>query len=174
MPRQAFLYDKNIACYSETVTKIRAQTHQGAVVPMPPSSFSLLPLLPSGKMLKAKPFGCPDGQPCPFFRLGASQGRENGSEVQGQGENHPNALYGLPRGKDGPHAPPRQALAISPPVSSVPDSANFDPVPCSMPRRAENPPQAEAMFPVPMPFTGREKPPRSPVGPERSGGRRSR
>ena len=39
---------------------------------------------------------------------------------------------------------------------------------------AENPPQAEAMFPVPMPSTGREKPPRSPVGPKRSGGRRSR
>ena len=107
MPRQAFLYDKNIACYSEIVTKIRAQTTKVQLSRCPPSPFSLSPLLPSGKMLKAKPFGCPDGQPCPFFRLGASQGRENGSEVQGQGENHPNALYGLPRGKDGPHAPPR-------------------------------------------------------------------
>lgn len=51
-----------------------------------PTPFSLSPLLPSVKMGKAKPFGCPDGQPCPFCRLGASQGRENGSEVQGQGK----------------------------------------------------------------------------------------
>lgn len=45
-------------------------------------ALAFCPLLPAPKMLKAKPYGCPDGQPCPFWGLGASQGRENGSEVQ--------------------------------------------------------------------------------------------
>ena len=110
--------------------------------------FSLSPLLPSGKMLKAKPFGCPDGQPCPFFRLGASQGRENGSEVQGQDKDPQTALYGLPRGRNGPQAPPRKApLRFFRPA----DRSSFaESLSCSLfdaPQGLRTPPQAERCSP---------------------------